>query len=181
MPPGLLEYLRRNPVVRPTLARSLVAVQPMPQPASQIFYMQDQGPDWGRWLRGGPLVEFTAGQLGLTEVEEHLFFGLSVLVRPTVHSLMTWKAAIELAVDGGSRVSLWDATWPPKERGWSLVECLRSTRPKLSGVDLKYPLVLRLRDDWVWIQGELDAERVRRGLSLWGVLEHSRREEVPAE
>jgi len=111
------------------------------------------------------LVVFRAEDLGLSAAEECLFFGRSVTI---------W---------GAPCVELWPAMtrwgYEGQRMGWSLVKTIRSGICPGPWTRRKEPLLIWEpgAGTWSWCQGELDADRVQRGLSLWGVLRHTRVEE----
>jgi len=94
------------------------------------------------------------------------------------------ESALRNAHDVGE--VFWTTLWKglqydPEARGWALLELLGTGWPRLSVLDKGDPILLWTRKGWVWVQGDLDVERVRRGLSIWGVLDHSRVEERGVE
>lgn len=153
--------------------------QPMPPSAGPMSISQIYAV-WGdELLRRSPKqAEFRAEELDLTAAEAWLFFGDSVYVSASE----TPDSALRSAVDAGMLyfTTLWNGLlMDPESRGWALVELLEAGGPLREGMDVDLPMLLWTKRGWVWVQGGLDAGRVRRGLSIWGVLQHSRVVERP--
>lgn len=124
-------------------------------------------------------VPFSAEQLDFSPAEHLLFFSNCVSVQYGEKIVQD---------DKGLWVSL-HLVQDPERLGWSLVELLaRGKRDLLKPSWLMQAhrrnhrrqvwLYLNLEEkQWGGIYGEFNTKKVRQGLSLWGVLRHSRYEE----